>query len=167
MSPRYCRLLCLIVPNLANADKGKVAWQGADKPDDLKQKVKRDLGLGMMLIPVSFATSATLMGCGSVASSTNPSDSAITSFGYTGSPLAATLVPVNKSTPVSDAYFGMTIHRLVSNPSSSKAAVPFPAFSIHTFRFWDVVTGGRWNLRMASTIGPRWMGRSPVPSKMA
>jgi hypothetical protein len=32
MKRRYGLFLCLIVPLLANADKGKVAWQGADKP---------------------------------------------------------------------------------------------------------------------------------------
>jgi hypothetical protein len=32
MKRRYCLFLCLIVPVLANADKDKVAWQGADKP---------------------------------------------------------------------------------------------------------------------------------------
>jgi hypothetical protein len=32
VKPRYCLFLFLIAPNLANADKGKVAWQGADKP---------------------------------------------------------------------------------------------------------------------------------------
>jgi hypothetical protein len=32
MKRRYGLFLCLIVPVLANADKGKVAWQGPDKP---------------------------------------------------------------------------------------------------------------------------------------
>ena len=32
MKRLYCVFLCLIVPVLVNADKGKVAWQGADKP---------------------------------------------------------------------------------------------------------------------------------------
>jgi hypothetical protein len=96
----------------------------------------------MMLIPVTFAISATLIGCGRVTSSTNPSDSGVANFGYTGSPLAATVVPPNDAAAISGAYFGMTIHRLVTNPVSSKAQVPFPAFPIHTFRLWDVVNWG-------------------------
>jgi hypothetical protein len=122
MSLRYCRRL-----------------SGADKPDDLNQKVRRNLCRAMMLIPIGFAISATLIGCGGLVSSTSPNDSAVTHFGYTGSPLAATVVPPNNSAAISGAYFGMTIHRLASNPTPSNPAVPFPAFPIHTFRFWDVV----------------------------
>jgi hypothetical protein len=93
----------------------------------------------MMLIPVSFAVSATLMGCMALVSSTNPYPSAIRQFGYSGSPLAATVVPPNKSVAISNAYFGMTIHHLVSNPALSSSGTPFPALPIHTFRLWDVV----------------------------
>jgi hypothetical protein len=32
VKPRYCLLLLFVVPILANADKTKVVWQGADKP---------------------------------------------------------------------------------------------------------------------------------------
>ena len=91
----------------------------------------------MMLIAVSFAISELLIGCGGGASSMGSNDAGVTHFGYAGSPLVATFVPASNST--SDAYFGMTIHRLVANPTSSTPAVPFPAFPIHTFRLWDVV----------------------------
>jgi len=104
---------------------------------DVAQRVSRNLCLGMMLIPVSFAISELLIGCGAGASWMGPNDSAVTHFAYTNSPLVATFVPASRS--ILDAYFGMTIHRLVANPTSSTAAVPFPAFPIHTFRLWDVV----------------------------
>ena len=104
---------------------------------DLARKVRRDLCLRMMLIPVSFAISELLIGCGGGLSWMGPNDSAITRFGYANSPLVAAFVPASKS--MSDAYFGMTIHHLVANPTSSSVAVPFPAFPIHTFRLWDVV----------------------------
>ena len=32
MNRRYCLFLLLIVPTFVSADKGKVAWQGPDKP---------------------------------------------------------------------------------------------------------------------------------------
>lgn len=94
--------------------------------------------LAMMLISASFAVSRTLSGCGGQVSLTNPSVPAITHFGYTGSSLMNTILPANPSVPISDAYFGMTIHELYPKPASSNAAVPFPAFPVHTFRFWDV-----------------------------
>ena len=102
---------------------------------DSAQKVKRSLCLGMMLILGSLAISELLIGCGGGVSWIGPNDSAVTPFGYTSSPLLAIFVPPSKS--LSDAYFGMTIHQLAANPAT--AAVPFPAFPIHTFRLWDVV----------------------------
>lgn len=90
----------------------------------------------MMLIPAGFAVSAALVGCGGLVSG-GSNGSAIAGFGYTGSPLADVFVAGKGFTP--DAYFGMTIHRLVSSPTSPRAAVPFPPFPIHTFRLWDVV----------------------------
>jgi hypothetical protein len=110
--------------------------------DDLDQEVKRNFFLAMMLIPVSFAITATLNGCSGLGSSAPSNNSTITHFEYTIGPLALTTVQSNGSAAISDAYFGMTIHRLVANPSSSRAVVPFPPFPIHTLRFWDVATWG-------------------------
>src|SRR5438876_7462287 len=80
---------------------------------DLAQKAKRNLCLGMLLIPFSFAISELLIGCGGGTSWMSPNDSSITHFGYTGSPLVGTFAPASKA--MSDAFFGMTIHRLVAN----------------------------------------------------
>jgi hypothetical protein len=110
--------------------------------DDLDQEVKRYFFLAIMLIPVSFAITATLNGCSGLCSSASSNNPTITHFEYTNSPLALTMVPSNGSATISDAYFGMTVHRLVANPSSSRAVVPFPPFPIHTLRFWDVATWG-------------------------
>lgn len=98
--------------------------------------VKGNIRLRMMLIPIIFTVSTTLIGC--AAFLTGSSAPASKSFGYTGSPLAQTIVPADRSKAILDAYFGMTIHRLVPNPASSSNATPFPPFRIHTFRFWDV-----------------------------
>src|SRR5258706_16409857 len=89
MSLRYGRRLLLIAPNLADADKGKAAWQGADKPDDLNQKVKRNLCPAMMLIPISFAISATLVGCGGVVFFSPPQQFFLPHIRYTPHPPAA------------------------------------------------------------------------------
>src|SRR5271168_1001301 len=107
---------------------------------DLNKKIKRNIGLGIMLVPVGFAVSVTSIGCMGRVSSGNPNDFAIANFGHPSSPLVATVVPPNNSVAISGAYFGMTIHRLVVNPISSTPAVPFLAFPIHTFRLWDVVS---------------------------
>ncbi len=89
---------------------------------------------------ISFMASS-LSACGTVVSSTSSANSQPTAaFPYSASPLANTIIPPNNSTPISDAFFGMTIHRLVPNPASPNLPVaPFPAFPIHTFRLWDVV----------------------------
>jgi Beta-galactosidase len=104
---------------------------------DLTRKVRRELCLWMMLIPVIFSIGELLIGCGGGVSWMGANDSAITHFGYNSSPLVAAFVPASES--MSDAFFGMTIHHLVADPTSSNVAVPFPAFPIHTFRLWDVV----------------------------
>jgi hypothetical protein len=49
-------------------------------------------------------------------------------FTYTGSPLESTLTPPNPTTPISNNFFGMSIHH---------TATPFPSFPVSTFRFWD------------------------------
>jgi hypothetical protein len=103
-------------------------------------KTKRHLFLGVVLLVDSLAVSGTLTGCGAWTTSDSPENSTTTQFGYTGSQLASTLVPVNAPTPISGAYFGMTIHRLVYNPlSPSMPIAPFPTFPLHTLRLWDVV----------------------------
>lgn len=104
-----------------------------DVPD---HNPKRYLLLGAVLILDSLAVSTALSGC-SASLSTAPQSFAVTHFGYTGSQLTSTLVPA-KPAPVSNAYFGMTIHRLVANPASLPIA-PFPPFPLHTLRLWDVV----------------------------
>ena len=113
----------------------------------------------MLFIPASLAISATLIGCSGWTFSTSPSNSKVTHFGYTSSPLVATVVPPNNPAAVSDAFFGMTIHRLVPYPPSPNL-VPFPTFPIHSFRRWDVVnwtilepTNGQFDwIRMDETI---------------
>jgi hypothetical protein len=107
---------------------------------DFDHKGKREFLLVMKLIAVSFALGATLTGCSGWTTSASPQNSAVTHFGYTGSALAATLVPANNAAAVSNSYFGMTIHRLVHNPlSPSNPTAPFPPFPLHTLRLWDVV----------------------------
>jgi hypothetical protein len=106
--------------------------------DVLDHKPKRYFSLGVLLVLGSCAVSATLTGCNAWSSSGSPQTSAITHFVYTGSALASTLVPANPPAPVSNAYFGMTIHRLVPNPASLPVT-PFPPFPLHTLRLWDVV----------------------------
>jgi len=92
-----------------------------------------------LALSISLVLCTMFIGCGAQIFSTNSTASAITHFGYTDSPLANTIVPPSYSVAISDAYFGMTIHRLVSNAGiASNDSVPFPAFPIHTFRFWDV-----------------------------
>ena len=102
---------------------------------------KRDLPLGIIAGALSLAMSVILIGCGGPLSPNHSNDSVVTHFGYPGSSLVATVVPTNGALAISEAYFGMTIHRLISSATSSKA-VPFPPFPIQTFRLWDVVG---WN----------------------
>ena len=91
-----------------------------------------------IIFVLSCSTSAILSGCSAWISSPQSGDPAVTHFGYTKSSLAETIVPPNPSTPISDSYFGMTIHRLVPDQVSSLPTAPFPAFPVHTFRLWDV-----------------------------
>jgi hypothetical protein len=109
-----------------------------DAPD---YKAKGHLLLGLLLLLDGFVVSTTLSGCSAwTSTSASPQSSAITNFGYTGSPLASRLFPANPPAPVSNAYFGMTIHRLVYSPlSPTKPIAPFPAFPLRTLRLWDVV----------------------------
>jgi hypothetical protein len=109
-------------------------------PASCDQRAKSSCPPAVLLILFGFVITSTLIGCSAFISSTSPKDSAVTHFGYTGSPLAATLVPPNNSSATSNAYFGMTIHHLADSSTLSKPAVPFPPFPIQTFRFWDVVT---------------------------
>ena len=61
-------------------------------------------------------------------------------FPYLSSPLAATLTPPISSANISSNYFGMTIHSLAPNSSTSSTGglTPFPPFHFSTFRLWDV-----------------------------
>jgi hypothetical protein len=95
----------------------------------------------VMLLLDSFAVVTSLTGCSAFSTSASPQGSAVTNFGYSGSPLASTLLPPNPATPVSSTYFGMTIHRLVYNPSSpTKPIAPFPPFPLYTLGLGGVVS---------------------------
>jgi Beta-galactosidase len=104
-------------------------------------KGKRELCFRVVASALGLAMSVFLIGCSGLLSPTHSNDSDVTNFGYAESPLAATVVPANRSVTMSGAYFGMTISHLAASGGSSKA-VPFPTFPIHTFRLWDVVG---WN----------------------
>jgi hypothetical protein len=105
--------------------------------DASNQKAKRFF-LGVALIADGLAVCAALAGCSAWINSAPPPGAPSTQFVYNGSQLASTIAAVNAATPVSNAYFGMTIHRLVANPASLPIT-PFPTFSVYTLRLWDVV----------------------------
>ena len=85
--------------------------------DDLDQEVKRYFFLPIMLIPVSFAITATLNGCSGLGSSASSNNSTITHFEYTNSPLALTMVPSNR---VRDHF-----RRVFRNDRSPAGGKPF------------------------------------------